>query len=76
MPFISIDLGTTNIKTALFSDTLSLLNLVSKKVTYLKSDKVVEFDPNEYFEMVMEGILTCMERGRRTGAHIKFTRLF
>jgi sugar (pentulose or hexulose) kinase len=55
MAYIGIDLGSTNIKGALFSgETLSRLSLCSRPVRYTRGDKQVEFDADAVVETVLE----------------------
>lgn len=56
MNLISVDLGTTNIKTAVYDQTLQMLHLLSEPVTYQKSGDFVEFDAEQYFSMVLSMI--------------------
>jgi len=62
MGFIAIDLGTTNIKVAAFSDQLENLWLESENVVYLKKDNFVEFDAQAYFETVLAVIQRCCQK--------------
>lgn len=54
MGIVSIDLGTTNVKIAIYNNNLRQLCLVSHKVSYLSSDEFVEFDAEAYFDVVIE----------------------
>ena len=50
MASIGLDLGTTNIKAALYDDSLQRTAILSKQVAYLgDKTKVVEFDADAYF---------------------------
>ena len=54
---IAIDLGTTNIKIASYTNDLTPLRSICHEVEYIKQDIRVEFDPDKYFE-----ILQCLIR--------------
>ncbi|MDW7659236.1 MAG: FGGY family carbohydrate kinase [Bacillota bacterium] len=56
MAFITIDLGTTNIKVTAFSDALNEIGHESEKVTYQCRGNQVEFDPDLYFEILVQSI--------------------
>lgn len=56
MNIISVDLGTTNIKTAVYDQTLQMLHLLSEPVTYQKNGDFVEFDAEQYFSLVLSMI--------------------
>ena len=62
MGFISIDLGTTNIKVAIFDDQLQNLGLESENVTYLRNDDFIEFDAEEYYATVISTIQRCYQK--------------
>ncbi|NMB55709.1 MAG: hypothetical protein GYA15_13520 [Leptolinea sp.] len=61
MGFIAIDLGTTNIKVAAFDDELNSLGMVSENVTYQRQDDFVEFDAEQYFDLVIACIRRCCQ---------------
>jgi len=54
--FLTIDLGTTNIKVSAYSDALQLYAAESEKVVYRQIDDRVEFDAQEYFAKLMSAI--------------------
>ena len=56
MAFITIDLGTTNIKVALFSDALQELDSSSQKVHYHSQGALIEFDAEQYFADIVSSI--------------------
>ncbi len=56
MNIISVDLGTTNIKTAVYDQQLQMLHLLSEPVTYQKNGDFVEFDAESYFSLVLSMI--------------------
>lgn len=62
MGIISIDLGTTNIKVAAYNKSLQLLFIETENVKYLSDGDRVEFDAEQYFEMVSSAIRSCCER--------------
>ncbi len=53
MNIISVDLGTTNLKAAVYDQTLQMLHLQSEPVTYEKAGDFVEFDADEYFSQIL-----------------------
>lgn len=61
MGYLSIDLGTTNIKAAVFDDILRMRGIATQTVKYFTDDLRVEFDPNEYFDLVLATINKCLE---------------
>lgn len=52
MSYIAIDLGTTNIKVAVYDQSLHMLCEKSKNVTYIRQGNMVEFNAGDYFEDV------------------------
>jgi xylulokinase len=62
MGFISIDLGTTNIKVAAYDDQLNPLCIESENVVYLRESDYVEFDAEEYFKMVLAALKRCCQK--------------
>ena len=52
--FIGVDLGTTNIKAALYSENMELADRKSSAVEYLRDGKRVEFDADAYFNILTE----------------------
>lgn len=62
MGFLTIDLGTTNIKVATFDDELNELAVENRGVKYLRHGKRVEFDAETYFSFVKDAISECCRR--------------
>lgn len=62
MAIIAVDLGTTNIKVAIYSDDMQTINIVSHTVTYQKSYDWVEFIPSKYFEIVLNLLRECIKK--------------
>lgn len=56
MNIISIDLGTTNIKTAIYDRKLQMLHILSEPVIYKRKENFVEFDAEQYFSLVLSMI--------------------
>lgn len=54
MAYIGIDLGSTNIKAALYDTSLHRVAICSRKVEYIREDKRVEFNADGYFCAVIE----------------------
>lgn len=65
MNIISIDLGTTNIKAAIYNCSLSLITLLSESVTYDRDNDFVEFDANEYFNKIISMIRHASAEGKK-----------
>ncbi|MEA4890749.1 MAG: FGGY family carbohydrate kinase [Clostridiaceae bacterium] len=56
MGFLTIDLGTTNIKVIAFSDNFRQLAVESAKVLYKHQDNRFEFSPEEYYDHLSAAI--------------------
>ena len=50
MYYIGVDLGSTNIKVALYNQDMSLIDRQSYPVDYIRENGFVEFDADKYFE--------------------------
>lgn len=59
MTYISIDLGTTNIKVAAYSDDMDQLSIESENVNYIGSNHIVEFNAENYFDLVKKTVIRC-----------------
>lgn len=59
MSFIVIDLGTTNVKVAVYDINLNCLNIKSTKVEYQRQDEFVEFDAEAYYQIIARTIKEC-----------------
>ena len=72
--YIGIDLGSTNIKAAIYDKDLHLVSRESVPVTYLRSSEFVEFDAERYCDQLM-GLLCGMLKATGTTevAQIAFT---
>lgn len=53
MQFIGVDLGSTNMKAAVYDEQMKRLAWESEPVIYDRTDGFVEFDAEQYFEKVM-----------------------
>ncbi len=53
MQFIGVDLGSTNIKAAVYDEALRCISIRSTPVTYLKSNGAVEFNADEYIAALL-----------------------
>ena len=60
---MAIDLGTTNIKIAIYNERMKQISSVSETVEYFKEGDIVEFDAEAYFYIVK----TLMEKCCRLG---------
>lgn len=54
MAYIGIDLGSTNIKAALYDTSIKRVAMCSRKVEYIREDKKVEFNAEDYFTIVID----------------------
>lgn len=61
MYFISIDLGTTNIKISCYDSSLKVLATKSENVVYERNGDFVEFDAEAYYKMVTRLVRECCE---------------
>ena len=50
MYYIGVDLGSTNIKVALYTQEMKLVDRQSYPVDYIRENGFVEFDADKYFE--------------------------
>ncbi len=61
MGYISIDLGTTNIKVGCYSNDISPLSFKGIKVKYLMgTGGIVEFNADEYFNLLLQILKDCV----------------
>jgi len=72
--YIGVDLGSTNIKAAIYDAKLKLIDRRSKPVEYIRENGFVEFDTGAYCEILVE-LLTQMlkENGIHSVKQIAFT---
>ncbi|MBE6701575.1 MAG: hypothetical protein E7582_06795 [Ruminococcaceae bacterium] len=59
--YIGVDLGSTNIKAALYDKALNLIDRKSKNVEYIRENSFVEFDPHAYCESLLLLLGTIIE---------------
>lgn len=69
MCFITVDLGTTNIKVATYDETLRQLAIVSETVEYMRNGDLVEFDAEDYFQTVARLITKCCKNAFPTSPY-------
>ena len=62
---LSIDLGTTNVKTAVYDSSLRELGIESETVSYSSAGDFVEFDPEAYFQAIVRLILKAGAGGKQ-----------
>ena len=55
----AVDLGTTNVKVALYDEQLRRLAVASSRVCYLGTPPIVEFDPEALFSQMLRLIRSC-----------------
>lgn len=60
MGYIAIDLGTTNIKVCCYSNDISPLSLKRVKVKYKGAGGIVEFNAEDYFNLVLQAMRECV----------------
>jgi sugar (pentulose or hexulose) kinase len=65
----AIDLGTTNVKVALFDERLRRLALMQAPVTYDREGARVEFDPQGLFDLIVELVQGCGDQYGDTARH-------
>lgn len=63
MNIVSVDLGTTNIKAAVYDSSVKLIDLVSEPVIYDRRGNMVEFDAEHY----ANGIITLIRKAAQSG---------
>jgi len=66
MGIIAIDLGTTNIKVASYTNALVSIALESHNVSYIKKNGFVEFDAELYFSNIVDLIASCYRKSLHT----------
>lgn len=62
MGYISIDLGSTNLKVALYDRNFNCIEQLSTPMNYQKKDSFVEFDVDEYFDEIKKLIGNLKQR--------------
>ncbi len=60
MGYIAIDLGTTNIKVCCYNTDISPLSLKRVKVKYIGTGGIVEFNADDYFQLVLQAMKECV----------------
>lgn len=65
MNIVSVDLGTTNIKTAVFDCRLQTIQVFSKAVSYDRRGDMVEFDGESYFRDILSLIRDAASAGKK-----------
>lgn len=72
--YIGIDLGSTNIKAAIYDKELNLIDRQSKPVEYIRENGFVEFEPQEYCETLLS-LLTelLLKNNIKTVKQLAFT---
>ena len=60
--YAGIDLGSTNIKVAIYDEQFHLIDRQSRPVSYLRENGFVEFDANLYFEGLTALIASMVEK--------------
>ena len=76
MYYIGVDLGSTNIKVAIYSKAMKLVDRQSYPVDYIRENGFVEFDADLYCNNIKKLISSlcrsnrCISKIRRTYSHI------
>ena len=70
MYYIGVDLGTTNIKAAVYTDTMQLVDRQSFPVAYLREENRVEFDADRYCEDILLLIAKIFKENALDGAQV------
>lgn len=68
--FLTIDLGTTNIKVGLFNNELKEVSITSLKVDYLDSNKFAEFSAEYYWNLCKDGIKNVLSNSKINPGYI------
>lgn len=63
MGYIAVDLGSTNIKVAVYDDLLRLKSMMTRPVNYIKASVFVEFDAVDYCKSIKEMISAHIKNG-------------
>lgn len=71
MYYIGVDLGTTNIKAAVYTETMELTDRQSFPVDYIREDGHVEFDAELYFNNILSLIGKIIAENKLDGSQIK-----
>ncbi|MFA7396282.1 MAG: FGGY family carbohydrate kinase [Sphaerochaetaceae bacterium] len=72
---LAVDLGTTNFKFALFNQSMKQIAKHRMPVTYLESDKFVEFDPHVYVEDCKKGMSQVLSDSNIDPLHVSLIAL-
>jgi len=59
MRVYAVDLGTTNLKVALYDEGMRQLALRSARMNYQRNGNIVEFDPESWFDQIIALIHSC-----------------
>lgn len=72
--YIGVDLGSTNIKAALYDEQLKLIDRQSRPVEYIRDNGFIEFDTEEYCNILVELLVKMLrENSICRVKHIAFT---
>ena len=72
--YAGIDLGSTNIKAAIYDKEFSLIDRQSRPVNYIRDNGFVEFDAKLYCEQLVELLEDMLKTNRvKTVSHMAFT---
>ena len=71
MGCIAVDLGSTNIKVAVYSDEMQIEAWKSSPVQYIREGCIVEFDAEKYGNTVVKMIASLMEEGSISAKDIR-----
>lgn len=62
--YIGVDLGSTNVKAALYDSQLQLIDRQSRPVKYIRKNGFIEFDTAEYCSILMELLSAMLEKNK------------
>lgn len=70
MYYIGVDLGSTNIKVAIYTQEMTLVDRQSNPVNYIRENGFVEFDPEKYFNDLTDLIGSMIRQNNVTPAQV------
>ena len=74
MNYIGVDLGSTNIKVAIYSEKMELIDRQSYPVNYIRENGFVEFDADKYCQSLLELVGSMVKKNHvQEVAQITFT---
>ncbi len=71
--YIGVDLGSTNLKAALYDENLTCVDQQSLPVEYIRQGEFIEFDPQKYFDSLVRVLHALTEKHTGHVTQIAFT---